>query len=152
MTCVSSHRCLGSPVVRKKEFRLKRSISLEEINLSRQKQNYRFYLFDKSWYFPAKHVIYYFKIGVIYIFNCYASKLKVKKKHTLTFRYFLLNGGVPYGKSDYLPDWKPIKYKLSPFLNFYNIIIHMQNTMINPCLYYCISTLVNLSCYGLRVG
>ena len=23
MTCVSSHRCLGSPVVRKKEFRLK---------------------------------------------------------------------------------------------------------------------------------
>ena len=82
MTCVSSHRCLGSPVVRKKEFRLKRSISLEEINLSRQKQNYRFYLFDKSWYFPAKHVIYYFKIGVIYIFNCYASKLKVKKTYT----------------------------------------------------------------------
>ena len=22
------------------------------------KTNYRFYLFDKSWYFPAKHVIY----------------------------------------------------------------------------------------------
>ena len=105
MTCISSHRCLGSPVVRKKEFRLKRFISLEEINLSRQKQNYGFYLCDKSWYFPAKHVIYYFKIGVIYIFNCYTSKLKVKKKHTLTFRYFLLNGGVPYGKSDYLPDW-----------------------------------------------
>ena len=113
MTCASSHLCLGSPVVRKKEFLLKRFISLEEINLSRQKQNYRFYLFDKSWYFPAKHVIYYlyplyevyFKIGVIYIFNCYTSKLKVKKKHTLTFRYFLLNGGVPYGKSDYLPDW-----------------------------------------------
>ena len=62
-----------------KEFRLKRFISLEEINLSRQKQNYRFYLFDKSWYFPAKHVIYYFKFGVIYIFNCYTSKLKVKK-------------------------------------------------------------------------
>ena len=58
MTCVSSHRCLGSPVVRKKEFRLKGFISLEEINLSRQKQNYRFYLFDKSWYFTAKHVIY----------------------------------------------------------------------------------------------
>ena len=58
MTCVSSHRCLGSPVVRKKEFRLQGLISLEEINLSRQKQNYRFYLFDKSWYFPAKHVIY----------------------------------------------------------------------------------------------
>ena len=36
-TCVSSHRCLGSPVVRKKEFRLKGFISLEEINLSRQK-------------------------------------------------------------------------------------------------------------------
>ena len=56
-TCVSSHRCLGSPVVRKKEFRLKGFISLEEINLSRQKQNYGFYLFYKSWYFPAKHVI-----------------------------------------------------------------------------------------------
>ena len=60
MTCVSSHRCLGSPVVRKKEFRLKGFISLEEINLSWQKQNYRFYLFDKSWYFPVKHVIYIF--------------------------------------------------------------------------------------------
>ena len=30
MTCVSSHRCLGSLVVRKKEFRLKGFISLEE--------------------------------------------------------------------------------------------------------------------------
>ena len=37
MTCVSSHRCLGSPVVRKKEFRLKGFISLEEIILSRPK-------------------------------------------------------------------------------------------------------------------
>ena len=53
MTCVSSHRCLGSSVVRKKEFRLKGFISLEEINLSRQKQNYRFYLSDKSLYFPV---------------------------------------------------------------------------------------------------
>ena len=44
MTCVSSHRCLGSPVVRKKEFRLKGFISLD---LSLQKQNYRFYLLDK---------------------------------------------------------------------------------------------------------
>ena len=52
MTCVSSHRCLGSLVFRKMEFRL------EEINLSRQKTKLRFYLFDKSWYFPAKHVIY----------------------------------------------------------------------------------------------
>ena len=59
-TCISSHRCLGSPVVRKKEFRLKRFISIEEINLSRQKQNYGFYLLDKSWYLPAKHVIYVF--------------------------------------------------------------------------------------------
>ena len=56
-TCVSSHRCLGSPVVRKKEFRLKGFISLEEIKLSRQKQIYQFYLFNKSWYLPAKHVI-----------------------------------------------------------------------------------------------
>ena len=56
-TCVSSHRCLGSPVVKKKEFRLKGFISLEEIYLSRQKHNYRFYLFGKSWYLPAKHVI-----------------------------------------------------------------------------------------------
>ena len=55
-TCVSPRRCLGSPVVRKKEFRLKGFISLEEMNLSRQKQNYGFYLFDKSWYLPAKHV------------------------------------------------------------------------------------------------
>ena len=30
-TCVSSHRCLGSLVVKKKEFRLKGIISLEEI-------------------------------------------------------------------------------------------------------------------------
>ena len=57
-TCVSSHRCLGSPVFRKKQFWLKGLISLEEINLSGQKQDYRFYLFDKSWYLPAKHVIY----------------------------------------------------------------------------------------------
>ena len=56
MACVSSHRILESLVVRKKEFRLKGFISLEEINLSLQKQNCRFYLFDKSWYFPAKHV------------------------------------------------------------------------------------------------
>ena len=56
MTCVSSHRCLA--VVRKNEFWLKGFISLEEITLSRQKQNYRFYLFDKSWHFPVKHVIY----------------------------------------------------------------------------------------------
>ena len=41
-----------------KEFRLKGFISLEEINLFRQKQKYRFYLFDKSLYFTAKHVIY----------------------------------------------------------------------------------------------
>ena len=31
MTCVSSHRCFGSPVVRKKEFQLKGFISLEEL-------------------------------------------------------------------------------------------------------------------------
>ena len=58
MICFSSHRCLGSLVARKKEFRLKGFISLEEINLSRQKQNNRFYLFEKSWYLTAKHVIY----------------------------------------------------------------------------------------------
>ena len=40
MTCVSFHRCLGSLMVRKNEFRLKGFISLVEINLSRQKQNY----------------------------------------------------------------------------------------------------------------
>ena len=48
MTCISSHGCIESLAVRKKEFWLKGFISLEEINLSRQKQNYRFYLFDKS--------------------------------------------------------------------------------------------------------
>ena len=42
MTCVSSYRCLGSLMVRKKEFRLKEFISLEEMNLSRQKKNYQF--------------------------------------------------------------------------------------------------------------
>ena len=42
MKCVSSHRCLGSLVVSKKEFRLNGFISLEEINLFRQKQNYSF--------------------------------------------------------------------------------------------------------------
>ena len=57
-TCVSSHRCLRSPVGRQKEFQLKGFISLGEINLSRQKQNYGFYLFDNSWYLPAKYVIY----------------------------------------------------------------------------------------------
>ena len=40
-TCVSSHRCLGSPVVRKKEFRPKGFISLQEINLSRQQPKLR---------------------------------------------------------------------------------------------------------------
>ena len=30
--CASSHQCLGSPVVRKKEFRLKGFISLKELN------------------------------------------------------------------------------------------------------------------------
>ena len=59
-TCVSFHPSLWPPVVRKKEFRLKGFISLEEINHSRQKQNYRFYLFDKSWYLPAKQVIFIF--------------------------------------------------------------------------------------------
>ena len=44
-TSVSSHRCLGSPVVRKKEFRLKGFISLEEINLSRQKTKLRILFF-----------------------------------------------------------------------------------------------------------
>ena len=57
MACISSHRFSGLLVVRKKEFRLKRFISLEEINLSRPKQNYCFYLFDKSWNFSDKYVI-----------------------------------------------------------------------------------------------
>ena len=61
LTCVSSHRCLGSPrptCGQGKGIPAKRFISLEEINLFRPKQNYGFYLFDKSWYFPVKHVIY----------------------------------------------------------------------------------------------
>ena len=57
MACVSSHRCLGSLVVRKKEFQLKKFISVEEMNLSREKQNYRFYLFVKSWDISVKHII-----------------------------------------------------------------------------------------------
>ena len=59
IACFSSHRCLGSLVARKKKFRLKRENSLEDINLSRQKQSYRFYLFDKSWNFSVWQVIYY---------------------------------------------------------------------------------------------
>ena len=59
-TCVSSHRCLGSPVVRKKEFQLKGFISL----------NYGFYLFDKSLYFPAKRVIYYDIKHMIWVYIC----------------------------------------------------------------------------------
>ena len=39
-------------MVRKKEFWL----NLEEMHFARQKQNYQFYLFDKSWYFSDKHV------------------------------------------------------------------------------------------------
>ena len=42
------------------EFRLKGFI-----NLSRQKQNYGFYLFDISWYLPAKHVIFIYKLAFI---------------------------------------------------------------------------------------
>ena len=34
---------------------------MEEINLSRQKQNNRFYLFNKSWEFSVKHVMYRYK-------------------------------------------------------------------------------------------
>ena len=41
-----------------KKFEYPLFISVEEINLSRQKQSYRFYLFDKSWNFSVKHVIY----------------------------------------------------------------------------------------------
>ena len=59
MTCVSSHRCLGSPVVRKKEFWLKGFISLAEINLSRQKQNYQFYL---QW-FCYLHILHLLRIS-----------------------------------------------------------------------------------------
>ena len=43
-------------MARIKEFQLKRFISLEKINLARLKQNYRFYLFDKSWDFSVRHV------------------------------------------------------------------------------------------------
>ena len=54
-TCVSSHRCRQEKGVPAKGIYFP---SIEEINLSRQKQNHVFYLFDKSWYSPAKHVIY----------------------------------------------------------------------------------------------
>ena len=39
-------------MVRKKEFRLKGFISLEEINLSRQTQNYGFYLINHGIFPP----------------------------------------------------------------------------------------------------
>ena len=40
-----------------KELWLDRCISLQETNHSRQKQIYRFYLFDKSWNFALKHAV-----------------------------------------------------------------------------------------------
>ena len=52
MMCVSSHRFLGSPVIRKKEFRLKGFISLEEINLSRQKKITEFICLINHGIFP----------------------------------------------------------------------------------------------------
>ena len=82
---VPSHRCHGSPVVRKKEFQLEGFISLEEINLSRQKQNYGFYLFDKSWYLPAKHVIYCINAGFHYMVDFSLHPLvQLKFRYTLT--------------------------------------------------------------------
>ena len=54
MTCVSSHRRLGSAVVMKKEFRLKGFISLEEINLSRQKKTTDFICLINHGIFPSK--------------------------------------------------------------------------------------------------
>ena len=57
MTLVSSHRCLGSLMFRKKRFPAKEIYFPRGINLSRKKQNYRFYLFDKSRDFYDKHVI-----------------------------------------------------------------------------------------------
>ena len=69
MTCLSLIDALGH-LWSKKEFQLKGFIFLKEMNLSRQKQNYRFYLFDKSWYFPAKHVIcIYIQKHYEYLFN-----------------------------------------------------------------------------------
>ena len=53
MTCVSSHRCFGSPVVRKKEFQLKGFISLEEINLSRQNKITDFIYLINHGIFPS---------------------------------------------------------------------------------------------------
>ena len=82
--CVSSHRCLGSLVVRKEEFRLKGFISLEEINLSRQKQQYGFYLFDKSWYLSAKHIY-------IYLYGCYQF-VYTEYELKVNFKLFLASG------------------------------------------------------------
>ena len=48
----SYYRSLGSFVVRKKEFWLKGFISLDEINLSRQKQNYQFNCLINHGIFP----------------------------------------------------------------------------------------------------
>ena len=55
MIFILSHQNLGSLEPREKEFRLKRCISQEEINLS-SRQKYGFYLFGKS-FFYAKHII-----------------------------------------------------------------------------------------------
>ena len=64
-TCVSSHRCFGSPVVRKKEFRLKEFYSLEEINLPRQNKITDFIcLINHGIYPPNMYYIY-----LLYLFH-----------------------------------------------------------------------------------
>ena len=60
MTCVSSHRCLRSLVVRKKGAGAKGFYFPRGNKSFYAKQNCLFYLFDKSWYFSAKHVTYMF--------------------------------------------------------------------------------------------
>ena len=61
MAYVSSHRCLGhllDHLWSEKGVPAKEIYFLEEINLSRQKQSYHFYLFYKSWNCSVKNVIY----------------------------------------------------------------------------------------------
>ena len=53
------------------------------------KQNYRFYLFDKSWYFPVKHVIYsitkIYKSLVVDRFKCIVLCHSKTRRHMINY-------------------------------------------------------------------
>ena len=130
-------RFISSMPSGKKEFRLKGFISLEEINLSRQKtkQNYGFYLFDKSWYLPAKHVIYnrllscyhtYYCVGIISVTSvshcvtpalrnhpCYQSRSLMYIRDLISWSFEELSEAVPIACGRYHQEVKRNKILIS---------------------------------------